>query len=238
MIGVCAVPVWMISSAMREAVSIGMANPTPMDPDSPPRAPSRVAMALLTPITSPSAFRSGPPELPGLIAASVWIALMNEVSDCSPAVTGRSRAETIPAVTVPDKPSGEPTAIAVSPTWTVPALPSSRHRQAGLVHLDDGQVVVGVRTHQRRRSARPVRERHLQRVRTGHDVGVRQDVAVRAHDEPAAGRGPRPRVGVDVDDRRGDRGGDGRDASLRGRRRLRPEVVGAAIVPSEFFDAA
>jgi hypothetical protein len=30
-------------------------------------------MELLTPITSPIAFTSGPPELPGLIAASVWI---------------------------------------------------------------------------------------------------------------------------------------------------------------------
>ena len=36
----------------------------------------RVAMAELTPMTSPSRSTSGPPELPGLIAASVWIALM------------------------------------------------------------------------------------------------------------------------------------------------------------------
>ena len=38
-------------------------------------APS-VAIAELTPMTSPSMSTSGPPELPGLIAASVWIALM------------------------------------------------------------------------------------------------------------------------------------------------------------------
>ena len=45
-------------------------------------------------------------------------------ASCAPAVTGRSRAEMIPAVTVPDSPSGEPTAMAVSPTWTVSAEPS------------------------------------------------------------------------------------------------------------------
>ena len=30
-------------------------------------------MNAFTPITSPAAFTSGPPEFPGLIAASVWI---------------------------------------------------------------------------------------------------------------------------------------------------------------------
>ena len=30
-------------------------------------------MALLMPITSPFRFRSGPPELPGLMAVSVWM---------------------------------------------------------------------------------------------------------------------------------------------------------------------
>ena len=33
------------------------------------------AIAVLIPITAPAAFRSGPPLLPGLIAASVWIRL-------------------------------------------------------------------------------------------------------------------------------------------------------------------
>ena len=60
---------------------------------------------------------SGPPELPGLIAASVCNALINEVElFSSPAVTGRSFALMIPWVTVPDNPSGEPKAITESPT--------------------------------------------------------------------------------------------------------------------------
>jgi len=35
--------------------------------------PVSLAIAELMPMTSPRMFRSGPPELPGLIAASVWM---------------------------------------------------------------------------------------------------------------------------------------------------------------------
>ena len=57
----------MSSSAMRFAVLTGMANPTPAD------APEGDLMAELMPTSSPCEFSSGPPELPGLIAASVWM---------------------------------------------------------------------------------------------------------------------------------------------------------------------
>ena len=43
-----------------------MANPIPS-------TPSLEILELLMPINSPSALISAPPELPGLIAASVWI---------------------------------------------------------------------------------------------------------------------------------------------------------------------
>ena len=46
------------------ALSTGMAKPMPW-------APARTA--TLMPIISPSMFSSGPPELPGLMLASVWI---------------------------------------------------------------------------------------------------------------------------------------------------------------------
>ena len=46
------------------AMSIGIANPMPAE---------SVATAVLMPTTAPVASTSGPPELPGLIAASVWI---------------------------------------------------------------------------------------------------------------------------------------------------------------------
>ena len=55
---------------------MGIANPTPMLPDSPPRTPPVVAIAEFTPMTCPRTLASGPPELPGLIAASVCSALM------------------------------------------------------------------------------------------------------------------------------------------------------------------
>ena len=48
---------------------MGMANPRPSLP------PLREKMEVLTPMTSPRAFTSGPPEFPGLMEASVWIML-------------------------------------------------------------------------------------------------------------------------------------------------------------------
>src|SRR5688572_8591725 len=53
------------SSATRRARFIGMAKPIPTEP------PLGEKIELLTPITSPDAFTSGPPEFPGLIDASV-----------------------------------------------------------------------------------------------------------------------------------------------------------------------
>ena len=53
-------------------VLIGIAKPMPTLP-SPPVPP--VAICVLTPITSPLALSSGPPELPLLMAASVWMTL-------------------------------------------------------------------------------------------------------------------------------------------------------------------
>jgi hypothetical protein len=44
------------------ALSIGIAKPIPI---------ALARMAVLMPITSPLSFNKGPPELPGLIAASV-----------------------------------------------------------------------------------------------------------------------------------------------------------------------
>ena len=68
-------------------------------------------------MTFPFMSTSAPPELPGLIAASVCTALITVSCDwlrldwSSEAVrTGRLRAETMPEVTVADRPSGEPIA--------------------------------------------------------------------------------------------------------------------------------
>ena len=66
----------------------------------------------LMPTSSPRAFTRAPPELPWLMAASVWI------HDSTPlAPMERALAETIPAVTVLFSPSGLPTASTHSPTF-------------------------------------------------------------------------------------------------------------------------
>ena len=51
-----------------EAALAGIAKPIPIDPDWP-----GAMIAVLTPITSPLRLNNGPPELPWLIDASVWI---------------------------------------------------------------------------------------------------------------------------------------------------------------------
>ncbi len=75
-------------------------------------------------MTRPCMSTSGPPELPGLIAASVWIA-KNWVSPSS-GLTGRSRALMMPWVTVPARPSGAPIAMTSSPTIASSEFPNSR----------------------------------------------------------------------------------------------------------------
>src|SRR6476646_9121978 len=91
----------------------GIAKPMPMLPLWLPLelCPSE-AIELLMPMSSPLPLTSAPPELPGLIAADVWMALVTTSSpdDCCwaggdlvdvPVLTGRWRAEMMPVVTVP-----------------------------------------------------------------------------------------------------------------------------------------
>jgi hypothetical protein len=74
-------------------------------------------MAVLIPTRSPRELSSGPPELPGLIAASVWI-----IGTSMRPIVWRSRpmAETMPVVTVLERPKGLPIAITFWPTRTGP----------------------------------------------------------------------------------------------------------------------
>ena len=69
-------------------------------------------IAVLMPITSPRRLSSGPPELPGLIAASVC-------STCAerPSATGNGRSSALmtPTLTVCARPNGLPIAITQSP---------------------------------------------------------------------------------------------------------------------------
>ena len=78
-------------------------------------------MELFTPITSPAALTSGPPEFPGLIAASVWIMSTYTPDPSLSAARLRPVPLTTPAVTLGSElarrnPYGFPIAIAHSPT--------------------------------------------------------------------------------------------------------------------------
>jgi hypothetical protein len=72
------------------AVLVGTANPRPWLP------PDCEAICSLMPVTRPDASMSGPPELPSLMAASVWMPLemIDVLGDCRL----RLVAETMPAV--------------------------------------------------------------------------------------------------------------------------------------------
>lgn len=92
------------------AFSMGTANPMPMKV----RAGVGLRMAVTMPTTSPSSVTSGPPELPGLAAASNWIRLLSWRLP-SGEVNSRCRPDTTPADTEGPMPKGKPTATTWSP---------------------------------------------------------------------------------------------------------------------------
>ena len=113
------------SGSTRLTVDAGTAKPIPTLPEE----PSPVAICELTPITRPVASSSGPPELPGLIAASVWIT--SSIGSRSGAVIRRCSAETTPVVSVRSSPKGLPIATVGSPTLHVEESPSASGCRAG-----------------------------------------------------------------------------------------------------------
>ena len=78
-------------------------------------------MAVLSPMTSPLRFTSGPPELPGLMEASVWM----KFSYVAMPTSERPVALMTPTVTVWSSPKGFPMAMAHSPTRSASELPSA-----------------------------------------------------------------------------------------------------------------
>ena len=79
--------------------------------------------AVLIPTSRPERSTSGPPELPGLIAASVWSRPVR--SPFGPSIV-RSSPETMPEVTVgPPRPAGKPIAITTSPSRSADERASS-----------------------------------------------------------------------------------------------------------------
>ena len=104
-------------------------------------------MAVFMPMTLPDMSTSGPPELPGLMAASVWMNFWNCLArpEASRSSMERFLAETMPAETVCERPKGLPMARTQSPTCA-PSRVAELDGGEGLlgVDLDDGDVGVGV----------------------------------------------------------------------------------------------
>ena len=160
------------------AAAIGIAKPRPSAFD---------ATAVLMPTTLPAPSRSGPPLLPGLIAASVWIRPSRVVSrpvDWSVTV--------ICAVQAGDDPARHGLRVAAE---------RAADRDRGLADLEGGRVAdrrgveprrvdldereVGVvrDADDARRQLRAIGEGDRQALAVGDDVAVREDVAVRGqHD--------------------------------------------------------
>ena len=162
---------------------IGTAKPTPAF------ARRSLTMAVFMPMTSPRTFSSGPPELPGLIAASVC-----SISFVRPGTgrIGRASAETTPTVTVWLRPNGAPMAMTQSPgaiRLESPRVATDSSPIGPLDQLEQGAVGQAIAAeHARLVPFLVVEELHLDARRVLHHVVVGQDQPRAVDDEAGAGR--------------------------------------------------
>ena len=167
-------------------------------------------------MTRPRLSSSGPPELPGLIGASVWMTL--SIWKPLGARISRPRPETMPAVAVRSRPSGLPIAMAVSPTFDLVGVGERQRVQparGGRVDVQDGDVDDGSLPSDvgGDRSA-GVAEADLHLLVVADDVRVGDDRPVAVDDEAGAG----PVAGLDRDDALARGRVDGADGAVGGRR--------------------
>ena len=171
---------------------------------------------------------SGPPELPWLIAASVWIASRIAVTPFG-AWISRLMAETMPDVTVRSRPNGLPMATTPSPTLTSDEEPSGIgvREEAGTLDLEQRDVGRGVGADHAGLDAVVVGERDVDRARALDDVGVGDDVAVLVDHEAAA----LAVLLLDADDARAGLVVDLADAQLAARRSAARSCASATWPP-------
>ena len=133
-------------------------------------------------MTVPLTLTSGPPELPGLIAASVWMKSWMLRSLVLGSASVRPFALMMPEVTVKVRfsPSGLPTASTHSPTARAVAVTQRGRGQVVRVDLEHGQVGAGIGADHLGLELPPVEQPHRHLVRAVHDVIVGEDVAVLA----------------------------------------------------------
>ena len=142
-----------------------------------------VAMiAELMPMISASMLSSGPPELPGLIDASVW---MKSLKTRSSLRMVRPRADRTPTVTVFLSPNGLPMAMTVSPIIRSDDVPSFAAGQRPLgAHLEHREIILGVGAHDIGVELAPVGQYHVDLRGPPNDVIVRHDDARGVDDHP------------------------------------------------------
>ncbi len=140
----------------------GMAKPMPTLP------PERERIALLIPTTSPDMLTRGPPELPGLIAASVC-----RKSSKGPWPIERPLALMMPAVTVCWRPKGDPMASTQSPTLILSESPERGGREgAAALEAEHREIRPPVHSGDLRLVLLAVGGRHLDLARPLDHVGV------------------------------------------------------------------
>ena len=183
---------------MRLAMLIGIAKQIPC---------AEWMMAVLMPITRPRLSSSGPPLLPGLSAASVWITLSTRWPVMLRKV--RPRALITPAVTVESKPNGLPIATTSWPTRRPADSPSCACGNPEASACTTATSVHGSAPTTRPETSRPSFKRTRTRLEPSHHVMVREQKAVGREQEPR----PRParatpalaRDGSQIDDGRAQR---------------------------------
>ncbi len=107
---------------------------------------------VLMPMTSPLMLASGPPLLPGLMAASVWMKCWKLALE-SPGMSRAMRADDA-AVTVAWKPNGEPIATDQSPACMSVGVADPRRRQILPVDMNHGQIGIHIGADHRARDIR------------------------------------------------------------------------------------
>ena len=158
----------------------GTAKPMPSFP------PESLSICELMPMTWPSRSRSGPPELPWLIAASVWIAslmakLFGEV--IVPVQGAHDSARD--GLVEPERAADGDDLVADLDRARVAELKRRELRARG-VDLDDGDVGGGIRADELCVVCRAVREFDRDRACAGDDMVVRDDVASAVDHEAGA----------------------------------------------------
>ena len=125
---------------------------------------------------------SAPPELPGLMAASVWMKFSKVLMPS----WLRPSALTMPEVTVWPTSNGLPMASTTSPTWMLVGVAEGDHRQPVEVDLQHRDVGLGVGADQPGLGLAAVRQLHLDVVGALDDMVVGEQVAFGRDDHARA----------------------------------------------------